>query len=149
MGEFRTEQWGARAENTFYTVKGVAEHVLHRFGIDAYSFVPLEHPTFHPYRTAAVTIRHGEEERVVGIVGEINAEVSAAFRHRPAGDGPGAQSSRSRGSGPRHTSVRAAVPSPGCGARSGDCAGCRDSRRARGEGITRGRRRPAGKHQSL
>ena len=79
MGEFRTEQWGARAENTFYTVKGVAEHVLHRFGIADYSFAPVEHPTFHPYRTAAVTIRHGEEERVVGIVGEINAEVSAAF----------------------------------------------------------------------
>ncbi len=79
MGEFRTEQWGARAENTFYTVKGVAEHVLHRFGLADYSFAPVEHPTFHPYRTAAVTIRHGEEERVVGIVGEINAEVSAAF----------------------------------------------------------------------
>ncbi|MDE2931146.1 MAG: phenylalanine--tRNA ligase subunit beta [Chloroflexota bacterium] len=79
MGEFRTEQWGARAENSFYTIKGVAEQVLRQFGIAAYGFVPVEHPTFHPYRAAAVTVRAGEEERVVGIVGEINAEVSAGY----------------------------------------------------------------------
>lgn len=78
-GEFRTEQWGARAENTFYTIKGVAEQVLQRFGIAAFGFAPVEHPTFHPYRAAAVTLRHGEEERVVGIVGEINAEVSGGY----------------------------------------------------------------------
>ena len=79
MGEFRTEHWGARAENSFYTIKGVAEQVLQQFGIADYGFAPVEHPTFHPYRAAAVTVRQGEEERVAGIVGEINAEVSAAF----------------------------------------------------------------------
>ena len=79
MGQFRTEQWGARAENSFFTIKGATEQVLQRFGIESYGFLPVEHPTFHPYRTAAVTVKHGEEARVVGIVGEINAEVSAAF----------------------------------------------------------------------
>ena len=79
MGGFRTEHWGARAENTFYTIKGVAEQVLQQFGIADYGFAPVEHPTFHPYRAAAVTVRQGEEERVAGIVGEINAEVGAAF----------------------------------------------------------------------
>lgn len=79
MGEHRTEQWGARAENTFYTIKGVAEQVLQRFGIADYAFAPVEHPTFHPYRTAAVIVRHDEEEHVVGIAGEINAEVSAGY----------------------------------------------------------------------
>ncbi len=79
MGEFRTEQWGARAANSFFTIKGAAELVLQRFGIESYGFAPVAHPTFHPYRTAAVTVGQGEEERVVGIVGEINAEVSAAF----------------------------------------------------------------------
>ena len=79
MGEFRTEQWGARTENTFYTIKGVAEQVLQQFGIADYGFAPVEHPTFHPYRAAAVTVRRGEEDHVAGIVGEINAEVSAAF----------------------------------------------------------------------
>ena len=79
MGEFRTEHWGARAENTFYTIKGVAEQVLQQFGIADYGFAPVEHPTFHPYRAAAVTVRQGEEDHVAGIVGEINAEVSAAF----------------------------------------------------------------------
>lgn len=79
MGETRTEQWGARAENTFYTIKGVAEQVLQRFGIADYALAPVEHPTFHPYRAAAVTARQGEEKRVLGIVGEINAEVSAGY----------------------------------------------------------------------
>ena len=79
MGQFRTEQWGARAENSFFTIKGATEQVLQRLGVASYGFLPVEHPTFHPYRTAAVTVKHGEEARVVGIVGEINAEVSAAF----------------------------------------------------------------------
>ena len=79
MGEFRTEQWGARAENTFYTMKGVAEQVLQHFGIAAYGFTPVAHPTFHPYRAAAVTVRQDERERVIGIVGEINPEVSAGY----------------------------------------------------------------------
>ena len=79
MGEFRTEQWGARAANTFYTIKGVAEHVLQRFGIAAYGFAPVAHPTFHPYRAAAVTVRQDEGERVIGVVGEINPEVSAGY----------------------------------------------------------------------
>ncbi len=79
MSEFRTEQWGARAENTFYTIKGAAEQVMRQFGIADYAFAPVEHPTFHPYRAAAVVVRAGGEERVLGIVGEINPEVSAAF----------------------------------------------------------------------
>ena len=79
MNESRTEQWGARAANTFFTIKGVAEQVLQRFGIGGYAFAPVEHPTFHPYRAAAVSARRDEEKRVVGIVGEINPEVCAAY----------------------------------------------------------------------
>ncbi len=79
MSEFRTEQWGARAQNTFYTIKGAAEQVLRQFGIEYYGFAPVEHPTFHPYRAAAVTARQGDDERVLGIVGEINGEVGAAY----------------------------------------------------------------------
>ena len=79
MGQFRTEQWGARAENSFFTIKGATEQVLQRLGIESYGFAPVEHPTFHPYRAAAVAVKHDEVERVVGIVGEVNAEVSAAF----------------------------------------------------------------------
>jgi phenylalanyl-tRNA synthetase beta chain len=79
MGQYRTEQWGARAENTFYTIKGVAEQLLQQFGIADYRFAPVEHPTFHPYRAASVSVMEDGKARVVGIVGEVNAEVSAAF----------------------------------------------------------------------
>ncbi len=79
LGESRTEQWGARAVNTFYTAKGVVDQIMWRFGIAAYHFAPVQHPTFHPYRAATVTARQGRTDQVVGIVGEINAEVSAAY----------------------------------------------------------------------
>jgi phenylalanyl-tRNA synthetase beta chain len=78
----------APVANDFYYVKGAVEALLGRLGISGHGYVAVVHPAFHPYRTAALVLNHRPEaagkkpiapEEMVGIVGEIDAEVAARF----------------------------------------------------------------------
>ncbi|MBI2941560.1 MAG: phenylalanine--tRNA ligase subunit beta [Chloroflexi bacterium] len=82
MGAFRSgRRLGARDENGFFDVKGVAEAVLVPLGLRELEYRPVRHPIFQPGRTAVV-LRAGEgaePERVIGVLGEVAEPVRAAF----------------------------------------------------------------------
>jgi len=59
----------------FYDLKGVVETLLSRLGITDVSYVPAQHPTFHPGRTAALHLG----ERAVGLFGEVDPRVREAY----------------------------------------------------------------------
>ena len=59
----------------FFDLKGVVEALLSRLGIKDYAVHPAEHPTFHPGRTATLTISGAE----VGVLGEVHPLVREAF----------------------------------------------------------------------
>ncbi len=79
----------------FYDLKGVAETLLQALGIAAYRFVPVQHPSFHPGRCAALEVasageddaQQGESQAVAapahwlraGVLGEVHPEVAARF----------------------------------------------------------------------
>ncbi len=61
---------------SFFTLKGVVEELLYKCGIDEYDIEPVtDNPTFHPGRTAKITV-DGEE---IGILGEIHPTVQANY----------------------------------------------------------------------
>ncbi|MBI3970386.1 MAG: phenylalanine--tRNA ligase subunit beta [Chloroflexi bacterium] len=88
-GQYRSgPTWGSPLENDFYYVKDVLEAVLERLGIEGHGYIPIQHPAFHPHRTAAVVLNHRPEaagkkpvlpEDVLGVVGEIDPEARRAF----------------------------------------------------------------------
>ncbi|MBC7317157.1 MAG: phenylalanine--tRNA ligase subunit beta, partial [Chloroflexi bacterium] len=69
--------WLQRAEDPldFYDLKGIVETLCERMDVSGIAFVPIEHPTFHPGRVAALKI--GEEE--IGVLGEVHPMVRTAF----------------------------------------------------------------------
>ena len=78
----------ALIENDFFYVKSVVEELLERMAIAGHGYVPVQHPAFHPYRTAALVLNHRPEaagkkpilpEEVVGILGEVDAETAQRF----------------------------------------------------------------------
>ncbi|MCR4407591.1 MAG: phenylalanine--tRNA ligase subunit beta [Anaerolineae bacterium] len=75
----RTERsWlsGDPGELDFYDLKGVVETLLAHLGLGENSaFTPVEHPTFKPGRTAALTVNGVE----VGVMGEVHPLVCEAF----------------------------------------------------------------------
>lgn len=92
LGQYRSGgEWGTRQEVSFFDLKAAAEAVLQRMGITAYHFVPVDHPTFQPGRTAAIVLnvdarfiaREGMKavmpDKVVGIIGEVSRDVRANF----------------------------------------------------------------------
>jgi phenylalanyl-tRNA synthetase beta chain len=84
---------GAAAPADFYSAKGVAETLLAALKITGYRFVPVQHPSFHPGRTAALELREvpgdggaaptavAEPERWLraGVLGEVHPEIAARF----------------------------------------------------------------------
>ena len=68
-------------EVDFFDVKGVAQAVLGRFGIHGVEYVAAPHPIFHPGRCAAIVLPGDGPlfSRVIGVVGEVAAEVCNAF----------------------------------------------------------------------
>jgi phenylalanyl-tRNA synthetase beta chain len=79
--------WPA-TENDFFSVKGVLEAVFERLGIAGHGYVAVQHPAFHPYRTAAVVLNHRPEaagkkpiqpEEVLGVIGEVDDLTRKAF----------------------------------------------------------------------
>lgn len=72
--------WGARIENDYFFVKGVAENVFERLGVGERVYRPMRDPRFHPARSAAILLHQdGAEDLVVGVLGEVEPEVRARF----------------------------------------------------------------------
>ncbi|HEX5415144.1 MAG TPA: phenylalanine--tRNA ligase subunit beta, partial [Chloroflexota bacterium] len=67
-----------RIENDFFWLKGVAEAALDRLGISNRIYRPLRQPIFHPTRSAAILVP-GEPDQLIGVLGEVEPEVRAAF----------------------------------------------------------------------
>lgn len=87
-GALRTGMTLGPTSNDFYYVKGTVEALLARLGISGHGYVPVTHPAFHPYRTAALVVNHKPEaagkkpvapDEVIGILGEVDSETSARF----------------------------------------------------------------------
>ncbi|MDQ3547737.1 MAG: phenylalanine--tRNA ligase subunit beta [Chloroflexota bacterium] len=66
---------GDDGELDFFDAKGAVELVLDRLGAERVSFKPVEHPSMHPGRSAAVCL--GDLQ--VGIIGEVHPRVAANF----------------------------------------------------------------------
>lgn len=64
-----------KLEMDFFFLKGIAEDLLHRLGINDYEFKKAVHPSYHPGRTAEVWAR-GEN---IGVIGEIHPQVADNF----------------------------------------------------------------------
>ena len=82
--------WGQRQEVDFFDIKGAAQAVLARMGLQApafrVSFVPARHPSFHPGRMALISLersagRKGKYEPgvIVGLLGEVHPDVRGNF----------------------------------------------------------------------
>lgn len=71
FGVYHTES----AEFDFFDVKGAVETLLGRLGARDVTFTPVEHPSLHPQRAAAVE-RGGVQ---IGTLGELHPRVAARF----------------------------------------------------------------------
>ena len=88
IGAYRSGRaWGAREENDFFDLKGVAETALASLRLPAGSvfYRAIKHPAFHPVKAAAIVLGplgregSGDPRRVVGVVGEVSDELRRAF----------------------------------------------------------------------
>ncbi|HVC33284.1 MAG TPA: phenylalanine--tRNA ligase subunit beta [Chloroflexota bacterium] len=70
--------WGEELPNDFFWLKAIAEAVLGRLGIADRLYRPLCHPIFHAARSAAIVLP-GPTERLLGVLGEVEPDVRAAF----------------------------------------------------------------------
>jgi len=59
----------------FYDLKGVVEALLDRLNLTDVAFVPASHPTFHPGRSAMLSVGGAE----VGVLGEVHPDVCEAY----------------------------------------------------------------------
>jgi phenylalanyl-tRNA synthetase beta chain len=79
-GAYRSgTSWGQRVENDFYWLKGVAEVVLDRLNLGERAYRPVRHPIFHPTRAAAIVQPGSDGDQLIGILGEVEPDVRAAF----------------------------------------------------------------------
>jgi phenylalanyl-tRNA synthetase beta chain len=78
-GAYRSgASWGERVPNDFFWLKGIAEAAFARLNLDRRGYRPLRHPLFHPTRSAVI-VTTGGEERLLGVLGEVEPDVRAAF----------------------------------------------------------------------
>ena len=59
----------------FFDLKGVVEGMLHDLHVEAVTFSRAQHPTFHPGRSALLTVGGAE----IGVFGELHPVVARAF----------------------------------------------------------------------
>jgi len=87
-GALRTVEGLAPVQIDFYFMKAVLEAVLERMGITGQGYIAVQHPAFHPHRTAAVILNHRPEaagkkpvqvEDVIGVTGEVDAETAQRY----------------------------------------------------------------------
>ncbi len=62
----------------FYDLKGVVDSLLTRLNLAAVAFAPADHPTFHPGRSATLSV--GEVK--IGVLGEVHPDVCEAYEIR-------------------------------------------------------------------
>jgi len=62
-------------EYDFYDLKGIIETIANSLGIQGLGFARPDHPTFHPGRSASISIG----DKAVGVIGEVHPEVAALF----------------------------------------------------------------------
>jgi phenylalanyl-tRNA synthetase beta chain len=88
MGPRRTGFGLEPVANDFFSLKSVLEAVIRRMGITGHGYVPVQHPGFHPYQTAAVVLNHRPEaagkkpvqpDEVLGVLGQVDREVRQRF----------------------------------------------------------------------
>lgn len=66
---------GEREPMDFFDLKGVVEALFEGLHLSNFEYTPLEHPTYHPGRSAQVTIN----SRPVGALGELHPQVAENF----------------------------------------------------------------------
>ena len=60
----------------YFTVKGIVENLLDTTGVNDYDVVPVtDHPSFHPGRTAAITV----DDKQLVLMGEVHPNVSKNY----------------------------------------------------------------------
>jgi len=59
----------------FYDLKGIVETIANSLGIRDLRFARPDHPTFHPGRSANISIG----DKVIGVIGEVHPEVASLF----------------------------------------------------------------------
>ncbi|HLG50826.1 MAG TPA: phenylalanine--tRNA ligase subunit beta [Chloroflexota bacterium] len=70
--------WGERTAIDFFWLKGIAETLFDRLGLGRRVYRQLQHPLFHPARSAAVLLDQ-RPEPLIAVLGEVDPEVRAAF----------------------------------------------------------------------
>jgi phenylalanyl-tRNA synthetase beta chain len=93
-GQYRSAaSWGQRQDVDFFDMKGAAEAVLERMGLQSptfrVSFVAARHPSFHTGRTALISLERSagrkgkntiyEAAITVGLLGEVHPNVCANY----------------------------------------------------------------------
>ena len=75
-GKREEASWKQPARETdFFSLKGLVEELVRRLRIEGFSFVPSQHPSFHPGRQAALRVEEGE----IGVLGELHPDVAEAW----------------------------------------------------------------------
>jgi phenylalanyl-tRNA synthetase beta chain len=75
-GRARESNWNRPEEPVdFFTLKGLLEALGQELGLGPLTFVPGEHPSFHPGRQAEIWV----DEEQLGLMGELHPDVGAAW----------------------------------------------------------------------
>lgn len=69
--------WGAAPEADVFHLKGLAETILERLGVEGARFRPAQPPAYHPGRTAEIAV--ADREAPLGVVGELHPAVTEAY----------------------------------------------------------------------
>lgn len=76
VGKGEEGSWNQPARQVdFFTLKGLVEALLRELGQKEFTFLPSQHPSFHPGRQAALRMGEGE----IGVLGELHPDVAEAW----------------------------------------------------------------------
>jgi len=78
--------WRTKEEVDFFYMKGVCQALLDRLGVRSVVYRPVNHPSFHPGRTAVILVaapnaaaQNPQSAIPLGLLGELHPAVRAAF----------------------------------------------------------------------
>jgi phenylalanyl-tRNA synthetase beta chain len=63
----------------FFDIKGVVEAMLEMLHVESARYEPVDHPTFHPGKTASILVSQAEGERPIGVIGEVHPLVKENY----------------------------------------------------------------------
>ena len=86
-GNIQNSLWQSTGEVDFYTVKGIVDKILEKFGLTrrikfallADSPIADSHKSLHPYKTAVLTML-GKKPEIIGYYGEIHPELKGKLK---------------------------------------------------------------------